>query len=401
MSTVVGTGNPAVDVPAVQAAVNQPGDVLLKGHFSFDSSPTIPTAFPPAVGYPNAMVLVSKAVTISGAHNEHDERANIEGGTIPFYVQAPGASVTIQRLRFTNPSAKAITVFAANGLTIAHCKIDGVVPVLPLGSAAIDIDTTGTVPVPPPGNPGQPQNIFGRVLVANNEIDVSGGTAKDTTLGIVVFSVGQSPDNEADIYVVGNKITNTTQTAINFRLIGGRAYVLGNEITTGSVSGPSSPPEVIRAVNTGSYVIARNTIQCEWPDPNAIGIGVFSQTETEDWFMEHAHVMHNSVTMSPPTGVTFGPLSAGIDIRGFAKANNVVAHNRVGGRARAAYAVDNFKGGNPDHSAFICNCLDTFEASIADTFVGAGVTNTLLIGQPGTIENLGVDTLILPGGGGC
>src|SRR6516164_10231020 len=42
-TVVVGTGNPDIDVPAVQAAVDQGGDVVLKGHFSFDRSPTIPT----------------------------------------------------------------------------------------------------------------------------------------------------------------------------------------------------------------------------------------------------------------------------------------------------------------------------------------------------------------------
>src|SRR5271170_3821717 len=202
MQTVVGTGIPGVDVPAVQAAVNLGGDVILERNFSFNTSPTIPTAPPlTGAGYPKATILVSKAVTISGAQN-----ASIEGGSIPFYVEAPGASVTIQGLRFIKPAAKAIVVYAANGLIIANCKIEGVVPVLPLGSSGIDIDTTGTVPTL--ANPGQPQNIFGRVFVTDNEIDLSGGTSTDTTLGIVVFSVGQSPDNEADIYVVGNKIRN-------------------------------------------------------------------------------------------------------------------------------------------------------------------------------------------------
>src|SRR5262245_18358862 len=67
-TVVVGTGNPDIDVPAVQAAVDERGDVVLKGHFSFDRSPTIPTT----TGYP-AMVLVSKAVALSGAREDHDD----------------------------------------------------------------------------------------------------------------------------------------------------------------------------------------------------------------------------------------------------------------------------------------------------------------------------------------
>ena len=65
-TVVIGTGKPDVDVPAVQAAVNVGGDVLLRGHFSFDTPPTIPSPLQ-AVGFPKATILISKAVAISGA----------------------------------------------------------------------------------------------------------------------------------------------------------------------------------------------------------------------------------------------------------------------------------------------------------------------------------------------
>lgn len=63
--TVVGTGNPTVDIPAVQAAVDRGGEVTLAGRFSFDRPPTIPTALVPAT------ILVSTGVVISGAGREH------------------------------------------------------------------------------------------------------------------------------------------------------------------------------------------------------------------------------------------------------------------------------------------------------------------------------------------
>ena len=100
-TVVVGTGNPDVDVPAVQAAVDQGGEVILRGHFSFDRPPTVPTATAFVGGF--ATVLVSRAVVISGTQDGDRERATIEGGTTPFYVEAPGASVTIQGLRFIRP----------------------------------------------------------------------------------------------------------------------------------------------------------------------------------------------------------------------------------------------------------------------------------------------------------
>ena len=230
-------------------------------------------------------------------------------------------------------------------------------------------------------------------MVSDNEIDVSGGTSTDTTLGIVIFSVGQTPDNEADIYVVGNKISNTTQTAINLRRIGGRAYLEGNEIVTGPGVGATSPPEVIRAVNTGSYVIAHNTIQCEWPDPQAVGIGVFSQIAS--WPMEQAVVADNSVTMSPPPDVPFTGLSAGIDVRGFAN-GNLVTNNRIRGRARAALALDFFKSGGPVNNTLIHNDVNGFVPLIADVVIGLGVVDTLLLGPLGTIQDDGTNTAILP-----
>src|SRR5215469_13812079 len=113
-TVVVGTGDPDLDVPAVQAAVDQGGEVTLKGHFSFNRPPTVPMATAFTGGL--ATVLVSKAVAISGTQD--GEMTSIEGGTTPFYVEAPGASVTTHGLRFIRPNGDAIFVYAVTGLVI-------------------------------------------------------------------------------------------------------------------------------------------------------------------------------------------------------------------------------------------------------------------------------------------
>jgi hypothetical protein len=386
-TVVVGTGDPNIDVPAVQAAVDQGGNVILKGKFSFNKPPTVPTATAFVGGL--ATVVVWKAVEISGTQD--DEMASIDGGTTPFYVDAPGASVSIRGLRFIRPKGDAIFVYAASGLVIASCKIKGIEPLPTIGEGdGIDIITSSGIPMPT--NPGKPENISGTLLIANNDIDLAGGTAQDNTIGILVFSVGV-PGAEVEAYVSGNKIKNTTEPAINFRRVDGRVYVERNMITTGSVSSQKAPrPEAIRVANTGSYLIAHNSIDCGWPDAEAIGIGVFSQIA--DWPMERAIVVDNDVTMTPPEGTVFGPLSAGINIRGFAQ-SNVALNNRIRGRARAALSVDVFKGGIPDNSALVLNRFDDFEASVADIFVGDLVMNTRIVG-PGTIEDHGVGTVIEP-----
>jgi hypothetical protein len=388
-TVVVGTGDPDTDVKAVQAAVDQGGEVTLKGHFSFNRAPTVPTATAFVGGL--ATVLVSKEVAISGTQNEDGERATIEGGTTPFYVEAPGARVTIQGLRFIRPKGDAIFVYAVSGLVIASCKIEDVDPLPAIGgSEGIDIVTSPGIPMPT--NPGKPESISGTLLIADNDIDLAGATALDNTVGVLVFSVGV-PGSEVEVYVSRNKIKNTTEPAINFRRVDGRVYVERNVITTGSVSSQTAPrPEAIRVANTGSYLIAHNSIDCGWPDAEAIGIGVFSQFA--DWPMERAIVVDNDVTMTPPEGTVFGPLSAGINIRGFAM-SNVALNNRIRGRATAALSVDAFKGGIPDSNALVLNRFDDFEASVADIFVGDLVMNTRIVG-PGTIEDHGVGTIVEP-----
>jgi hypothetical protein len=383
-TVVIGTGNPDVDVPAVQAAINLGGEVVLRGHFSFDAPPTVPTRLQ-AVGFPPATILISNAVAISGARD-----ASIEAGTIPFYVDAPGATVTIQKVRFVRPAKSAIVVYAVSGLVIASCRIDGFVPLPNIQFSGIGITASDMAVTPTPSQPGHPENISGRIVIANNDIE-AGENPLGNVLGITTFSAGASPDREVDVYITGNRIRNNTEAAINLRRIGGRAHVEGNVVTTGPVSS-GTRPEVIRAVNIGSYVIAHNVIHSQWPDPDAIGIGVFSQVA--DWPIK-AEVVDNEVTMSPPEGVLFGDFSAGIDIRGFAQ-GNVVENNIIRGTARAAVAVDVFNGGTPGNTAFVLNRFDGFDASVADVIVGSGVSDTLILGQEGTVNDQGINTVILP-----
>jgi hypothetical protein len=396
-TVVVGTGNPDIDVPAVQAAVDQGGDVVLKGHFSFNRPPTVPTATTWAGG--SATVLVSRAVTISGERDEHGhmrdeggELTSIEGGTTPFYVEAAGAGVTIQGLRFIRPKGDAILVYAVSGLMVASCRIDGIesLPnVSGSGSDGIDVITSNGIPNPAT-DPGKPEKVSGTLLIVNNDIDLA-GTAEDLTVGVQILSVG-IPGAEVEAHVSGNTIRNTTEPAIALRRIGGRAYITQNVITTGSVVGTVPRPQVIRVVNTGSYLVAHNVIDCGWPVSDAQGIGVFSQLA--DWPMERANVVDNLVTMSAPEGTVFGSESAGIMIEGFAQ-GNVVMNNRIRGRARGALAVKMYRGGTPGNNAFVLNRFDDFEAAVADVFVDAGVVNTLIVGK-GTVDDHGTGTVILP-----
>jgi len=393
-TVVVGTSNPDIDVPAVQAAVDQGGEVILRGHFSFDSPPTVPVPALAPDGH-LAMVLVSKAVAISGMQDGDDEEtASIEAGTVPFYVDAPGASVEIQGLRFIRTKVGAIFVNSVSGLVIASCTIEGLEPG---GGTGIAIITGPNINVPTPMNPGRPENISGTLWIVDNDLDLGGGSAEDLIVGVLIFSVGV-PGAEVEAYISGNTIRNVTETAINIRRVVGRVDVERNVITTGPLvaAPPSGRPQAIRVANLGSYLIAHNWIDCEWTHPNAEGVGVFSQVAA--WPMEGAVVVDNDVTMSAPEGTVFGDFSAAIGVFGFAE-GNVVRNNRIRGRARAALSVPVFPlppqvPAVPANNAFVHNHFGHFEASVADVFVGPAALNTRIVGA-GTVEDLGTGTIIV------
>jgi hypothetical protein len=386
---VVGTGNPNIDVPAVQAAVDQGGEIVLKGYFSFDKPPTVMTALTGA-GYPSATVRVSKAVAISGPQGADDGMTTIKGGTIPFYVDAPGAAVAIHGLRFVRPSEGALLVYAASGLLVASCSIQGVVPLPGLGSAAIEIDTIGNVPSP--AQPGKPENISGRLLIVDNDIDVAGGTTLDNTVGLILWSVGV-PGAEVETHIARNIIRNFTEKGINIRRAVGRVYVEQNQVTSDTLMGPSPGATGIFVANLGTYVVAHNLVRSRWVTGSGFGIDVRSQVMT--WLITGASIVGNDVFMDAPAGTVFGSASAGIEIQGFAQ-GNALLDNTIRGRAGAALMVNPPSNRPSTNNTAAFNRFDDFEASLADVFVSAGATNTLLLGQHGTVDDQGTNTAIAP-----
>jgi serine/threonine protein kinase len=388
-TVVVGTGNAAIDIAAVQAAVNHADTVVLDGRFSFRRAPTMPVdpilASAKASAPRAAQILVSKPVTISGVRDTSGGMTTIDGGTIPFYVDAPGARVTIRGLRFVQPVKTAILVLAARDVEIAANRIEGLERFGGAGEA-ISINTSGDIPTP--GHPGSPDAISGILTIHENDIDLTGATAEGSgALGIRVFSVGQARRGEVTLDIIGNRIRNTTSTAIMVRRATGHVRILGNLVTTSSEVA-STGHEAVRLVNTGSYLMANNTIECRWAD--CVGIAVFSQFG--DWPMRRAVVENNQVNMLPPAGAVFADSSAAIEIKGFAD-SNVVRNNTIRGRARTALGIDTFRGGVPEDNAFVDNHVDAFHAYVANAVVGTGVLRTRLV-RAGTVDNHGEGTRI-------
>jgi hypothetical protein len=368
---VVGTGNPDIDVSAVQAAVDQGegGRALLMGHFSFDKAPTTPAG----ATYPR-MITVSKPVDIAGAfENQQGVRATIERGYIPFWVEAPGVRVSIQGVRFVRPTGTVVVV-AASGLTIANCSIEGVEvepevfgPGTGTGSVAIYVGTLYPG-IPSKTNPGQPEKISGNLLIVNNDIDLQ-GVENTITLGIAVSAIGKSPDREVDLYISGNNIRNSTERPMDLYLNDGRAYIERNAIKTGTIMRPGggvSPLiNAIHVLRHGSYLIANNTIDCGYANGAAIRVGENGGTGT---IITLATVVDNDIAMSAPGGTVFGNESAGIEIRGYAQ-GNVVTGNTIRGHSRVGLSVVASGAAIPASNSFVSNSLDGFKGTFTGAFV--------------------------------
>ena len=392
--TVVGTGDPNVDVPSVQAAVDQGGRVFLKGHFSLDAPPTVPEKPSLLVSAPLGTVLVSRDVAILGLRNDQGEMPTLQGGANPFYIDAPGAQVEIQGLHFVRSRDVVIRVVAAGGLVIAGNRVEGVARDKNNVTAFL-ISTSAN---PPTATSGQPENITGVLQIANNDIDMQ--ETVGNVYGIFVWAVGSSPDHEADVYISGNQIANSNARPINIYSVRGHAYIERNVITTSGGPGVNPIPSggVIHIVGPGSFLIAHNTIDCQWT--SGLQAAIRLQTRPEQP-VSHAIVVDNDVNMSAPEGTKFGVTSAAIEIRGTGD-GNMVMNNRIRGRANFALSVAASTPGSvdftgvPQNTVFIMNDLTDFTSAQADVFVDVGAMNTIAVGGQNTVEDHGAGTVIVP-----
>ncbi|HUG00742.1 MAG TPA: right-handed parallel beta-helix repeat-containing protein [Longimicrobiales bacterium] len=376
MSDVFGQADPAVDVPAVQQAVDAGGTVVLHGTFSFED---VSVAGPDPDE--SRVILVSAAVVIRG------EDAKVLGGgsaaqggrQAVIRVDAPGADVTLEGIRFVGGHMAAIRVGRAGDLRIADCRIEDLVPSLVTGgpapqNAALAVDIRG--------------GPFGSVEILDNRIihDVNG---EDSFGGI--FVIGRCDD----LRVAGNRIDGSTSHGMDFRNVAGPARIEDNAIKTGTFGREGTPGNFVNALRllgTGAYVVEENRLDCGFR--NAAVVRVAATTG--------AIVRKNQIVASVPNDQVPGAQCAGVQVQGSASGNQII-ENRIRGRSRVAMSVihsdfplDKPTGtsGNPTDTTLRKNNHVDFDATLATAEVGPGAQDTKLIGGGGTIIDEGTGTVI-------
>jgi len=371
---VYGTGNPAQDVANVQAAVDAGGIVYLHGNFDFTGQETN-TSSP-------RVITVTGTVQIAGVETK-DGLPSIHGGQTAFMVDAPGMDVTLNRLHFVGQTSSAVTIAAAAHAGVSRCVIDNVIPSFdPV--AAQSVSWGINVSRPPPSGA-----TVASLDIERNVIDMV-ATSTDNTLGIFVAGSVNTASIERNV------VRNATAHAIDVRGIGDgvTADIEHNDVAviasarSGNPGIPPAPDQLItgiRVLGVGNYSVLWNDVRIE--HPNAAGIRMQNTSKPL--------AENNDIVMALSAAATPGSQSAGVQIiRNTMHAR--VCLNAVSGIARTGVSIL-----APADDTVIASMDDgDLEATFYDVEVAstptATVTNTQIVGETGTISDMGTGTVITP-----
>ncbi|MBI5069502.1 MAG: hypothetical protein HZB56_14805 [Deltaproteobacteria bacterium] len=382
---LVGQSDPALDVPAVQAAVSAGGTVALSGVFDFGAT---------------GRVVLTRDVRIVGRRG-----AVVRGGQSSFLsplpplpVARPGPAIAITHLTLEGATYTPIHIGYASSVEVSHNTIRSVVPRFnpALGFSAHAGVVVGTYSMLPPAV--VPGAITGRVSIRHNAIEMS-TPAPAATLCEGVF-VNRTWG--AQVRITGNTISDCARNSIE---------TLDNHRDPAGDGGIEISHNWLRSQSVG----------VAWPNPfrpNGIVAGwFFDPTGAIDPARNAPYrISENRIDLegAEATGI-FAPTSgavidenriaiAGANARGIVlgASDGLLAENDLAGSGRYAIDITPFYAAFPsvvaDRNTVACNDVSRFQAGIADLHL-AGNDNTVM-GFAGTVLDTGTGNQVV-GGSGC
>ena len=361
---VIGQNDPPTDVGNVQQAVDECDTVFLQGAFDFTDMES---------GEPSSVIRVVRSVKLIGLQDQLGQMPTIVGGQRPLLIDAPGEDVEIAGLSFVASIGRAIAVGSARSVFIADCTIEDTVQVT-IGSQIVAFGiTVGDLP---------PTEIDSLSIVGNRIVDFDDPVEVSILVAPGGGSIGRAEISGNDARAIAH--------GIDLRDLGGNAKIEGNTVAVVDSlrSGDLEPlPRLvdgIRCLGSGKCRVRGNWI--ESLHANSAGVRLQSAAG--------ARVEENEVRMTPPAGSVPGSLSAGVQVLG-ASGLNVVLHNTITGAARSALAVvDPSADTPPEQNMLVGNEHEGFTASLADVEVGEGALRTVIVGEEGSISDLGTGTIV-------
>ena len=182
------------------------------------------------------------------------------------------------------------------------------------------------------------------------------------------------------IAIYRNNIRATAH-GIDLRDIGGKAQINHNRIRIDNSDRTGDPPtrfvDGIRCLGAGACSILGNRIESHHPNSSGVRLQAVAGAIVED----------NSIQMTPPRGLTPGAQSSGVQLIDDSK-RNLVGRNRVSGAALTAFSIS-----GPDN-VLVLNRHPGFAPSFVDTEIGEGAVRTVVVGESGSISDLGTGSVV-------
>ena len=385
--TVIGQNNPAVDVQAVQAAVSQGGEILLKGIFDFGDK---------------GRVNITKDAKIVGETSGKDSLGTkIRGGFWTFHSplpsklppENPGPKISIQNIHFDGALWSPIHLAYSSGARITANKITHIRPIpspFPIfGKEGLNIQQgiicspRYALPIAPPKY--QPGAFTGSLIITDNEIEMFNEEPTKTMAQgvIIIWTTG------INAQILRNTVFNCTRNAIeaidNFQGEdgGGIVVIKDNKIVTPQLGVPVPAPFTPNGVVAGwfldmtgnedpkrniKYIIISNSIRLR--GETSFGIAGFA---------DGAVIEANAVVAeTPKAGLLF-----------LASGNGYIAHNALGGIGSHGLIVMPWGPLKARNNVFVGNDFKSFKASVSDVIFRKGANNNLVLGSSGTVDDQG------------
>ncbi len=398
-TVVGGQNNPAVDVPAVQAAVDQGGSVLLVGTFDFGDA---------------GRVLLRNDVDISGeADSSGSPLTTIKRGDWPFYSPLPstmppthpGPVVNVQYIHFDGAKGVAVHLAYTGGASIHNNMMTGlrgrefapgqfrrvgvlfgpfdsrartiieITPLLVSGSIEVfdnDIDSSGTEPATAT-NSGA---VFAAFVVGADiriENNVNVGCTRNC---MAVFDAIPDSAGRGSIVIANNSIISDVK--IGFTVPGARAPIgIDTSFNFNRTLGQDPSLHHVPVLISGNYIeLNGRTSMC------------ISSA------MNGATVEGNTVVVHADPTATTGQLSTSGGLL-IAASHEVVLRNKIMGEAWNAIRIGgNTVGLSRIDNVSIGNNISGFNAFSSDFLLDIAAAFNTIVGNSGTVIDNGHDNNI-------
>jgi hypothetical protein len=386
---VTGTGDPAVDVPAVQAAVTAGGKVTLVGTFDFGAT---------------GRVVISRDVDIRGK-----DGATVKGGFFTFLsplpalpVTAPGPAIRIRGLSFDGALRSPIHVAYARSVEVRGNRIANVRPwVVTPANPAVPIPgfrlqqgiILGTYYAYP--SAVVPGAFTGSVTVAGNDLEMTGDAPSQTLCqGIVLMRGWGVKARIAENNIVGCS-RNAIEVLDNVRDEAGhgRIDVVENRIHAPAIGVPFPTANRPNGIIIGWFLDPSGAIDPARNVPHRV---TENDVTCDGQFSTGIFANSTGVAIRENTVAVAGTGAYGIVL---ASPGGRLTENRFAGGGRAAMNLFRFFPAlpqlTPGGNRLACNDVSGFTSSVADLILGGN--DNLVTGFTGSVLDQGTGNQVLAG----